>query len=114
MVKLVLLRIILVACGGRHAFFVAAEFAMVTPCTRIQQLIEMRRVGAARARIQQRWMSSCPRSSSASPWHLGLGWVGEGTLLPSCSLDGKSLCPPVRHGMRDNGIVIITTCWLSW
>ena len=53
MVTLVLLRIILVVLlVAANAFFVAAEFAMVSVRdTRIQQMIEQRRIGA---RIVQR------------------------------------------------------------
>ena len=48
MVTLVLLRIILVVLlVAANAFFVAAEFAMVSVRdTRIQQMIEQRRIGA--------------------------------------------------------------------
>ncbi|HEV7552593.1 MAG TPA: CNNM domain-containing protein, partial [Candidatus Angelobacter sp.] len=52
MVTLVLLRIILVVLlVAANAFFVAAEFAMVSVRdTRIQQLIEQRRIGARTVR----------------------------------------------------------------
>ena len=57
MVPLVLLRILLVILlVAANAFFVAAEFAMVSlRDTRIQQLIEQRRIGARTVqKIQQR------------------------------------------------------------
>jgi len=66
-----------------NAFFVAAEFAMVSiRDTRIQQLIEQRRTGARAVRkIQQRlaeFLSAVQFGVTLAS--LGLGWVGEGTL----------------------------------
>ena len=66
-----------------NAFFVAAEFAMVSVRdTRIHQLIEQRRLGARIVqRIQQRldvFLSAVQFGVTLAS--LGLGWVGEGTL----------------------------------
>jgi putative hemolysin len=84
MVTLVLLRIILVVLlVAANAFFVAAEFAMVSVRdTRIQQLIEQRRIGARTVRkIQQRLDEFLPAVQfGVTLASLGLGWVGEGTL----------------------------------
>ena len=84
MVTLVLLRIILVVLlVAANAFFVAAEFAMVSVRdTRIQQLIEQRRIGARTVRkIQQRLDEFLPAVQfGVSLASLGLGWAGEGTL----------------------------------
>src|SRR5262245_60120007 len=80
MVPLVLLRIILVVA---NAFFVAAEFAMVSVRdTRIQQLIEQRRIGARTVqKIQQRLDEFLPAVQfGVTLASLGLGWAGEGTL----------------------------------
>ncbi len=66
-----------------NAFFVAAEFAMVSVRdTRIQQLIEQRRIGARTVRkIQQRLDEFLPAVQfGVTLASLGLGWVGEGTL----------------------------------
>src|SRR5215469_309530 len=84
MVTLVLLRIILVVLlVAANAFFVAAEFAMVSVRdTRIQQLIEQRRIGARTVRkIQQHLDEFLPAVQfGVSLASLGLGWAGEGTL----------------------------------
>jgi putative hemolysin len=84
MVTLVLLRIILVVLlVAANAFFVAAEFAMVSVRdTRIQQLIEQHRIGARTVRkIQQRLDEFLPAVQfGVTLGSLGLGWVGEGTL----------------------------------
>jgi len=84
MVTLVLLRIILVVLlVAANAFFVAAEFAMVSVRdTRIQQLIEQHRIGARTIRkIQQRLDVFLPAVQfGVTLCSLGLGWVGEGTL----------------------------------
>jgi putative hemolysin len=84
MVPLVLLRIILVVLlVAANAFFVAAEFAMVSlRDTRIQQLIEQRRIGARSVqKIQQRLDEFLPAVQfGVTLASLGLGWVGEGTL----------------------------------
>jgi CBS domain containing-hemolysin-like protein len=84
MVTLVLLRIILVVLlVAANAFFVAAEFAMVSVRdTRIQQLIEQRRIGARTVqRIQQRLDVFLPAVQfGVTLASLGLGWAGEGTL----------------------------------
>ncbi|HEX4604689.1 MAG TPA: hemolysin family protein [Candidatus Angelobacter sp.] len=84
MVTLVLLRIILVALlVAANAFFVAAEFAMVSVRdTRIQQLIEQRRIGARTVhKIQHRLDEFLPAVQfGVTLASLGLGWVGEGTL----------------------------------
>ena len=84
MVPLVLLRVTLVVLlVAANAFFVAAEFAMVSlRDTRIQQLIEQRRIGARTVlRIQQRLDEFLPAVQfGVTLASLGLGWVGEGTL----------------------------------
>lgn len=66
-----------------NAFFVAAEFAMVSVRdTRIQQLIEQHRIGARTVRkIQQRLDEFLPAVQfGVTLCSLGLGWVGEGTI----------------------------------
>src|SRR5215467_1879597 len=84
MVTLVLLRIILVVLlVAANAFFVAAEFAMVSVRdTRIHQLIEQHRIGARTVKkIQQRLDEFLPAVQfGVTLCSLGLGWVGEGTL----------------------------------
>ncbi|HEY6967893.1 MAG TPA: hemolysin family protein [Candidatus Angelobacter sp.] len=84
MVPLVLLRIIVVVLlVALNAFFVAAEFAMVSlRDTRIQQLIEQRRIGARTVqKIQRRLDEFLPAVQlGVTLASLGLGWVGEGTL----------------------------------
>jgi putative hemolysin len=84
MVTLVLLRIILVVLlVAANAFFVAAEFAMVSVRdTRIQQLIEQHRIGARTVyKIQQRLDEFLPAVQfGVTLCSLGLGWVGEGTI----------------------------------
>ncbi|HET9839722.1 MAG TPA: hemolysin family protein [Candidatus Angelobacter sp.] len=84
MVTLVLLRIILVVLlVAANAFFVAAEFAMVSVRdTRIQQLIDQHRIGARTVRkIQQRLDEFLPAVQfGVTLASLGLGWIGEGTL----------------------------------
>src|SRR5947209_428460 len=84
MISLVLLRIILVILlVAANAFFVAAEFAMVSlRDTRIQQLIEQRRIGARTVqKIQQRLDEFLPAVQfGVTLASLGLGWVGESTI----------------------------------
>jgi CBS domain containing-hemolysin-like protein len=84
MVTLVLLRIILVVLlVAANAFFVAAEFAMVSVRdTRIQQLIEQQRTGARTVqKIHQRLDVFLPAVQfGVTLCSLGLGWAGEGTL----------------------------------
>src|ERR1041384_3091310 len=84
MVTLVLLRIILVVLlVAANAFFVAAEFAMVSVRdTRKHQLIDQRRIGARPVRkIQQHLDEFLPAVQfGVTLASLGLGWVGEGTL----------------------------------
>src|SRR5258707_13653701 len=84
MVTWSLRRIILVVLlVAANAFFVAAEFAMVSVRdTRIQQLIDQRRIGARTVRkIQQRLDEFLPAVQfGVTLASLGLGWVGEGTL----------------------------------
>lgn len=84
MVPLLLLRIILVVLlVAANAFFVAAEFAMVSlRDTRVQQLIEQRRIGARTVqKIQQRLDEFLPAVQfGVTLASLGLGWIGESTL----------------------------------
>src|ERR1700741_5490219 len=84
MVSLALLRLFTIfLLIAANAFFVAAEFALVSVRdTRIQQLIEARRVGA---RTVQRLHSSLDEVLSAVQFgitlaSIGLGWVGEPTI----------------------------------
>lgn len=84
MVPLVLLRIIVVILlVAANAFFVAAEFAMVSlRDTRVQQLIEQKRIGARTVqKIQKRLDEFLPAVQfGVTLASLGLGWVGEGTM----------------------------------
>jgi putative hemolysin len=84
MVSLVLLRmLVVVLLVAANAFFVAAEFAMVSlRDTRIHQLIEQRRIGARTVlKIQQHLDEFLPAVQfGVTLASLGLGWVGEGTL----------------------------------
>src|SRR5260370_40233143 len=84
MFRLVLLRMTLVVLlVAANAFFVAAEFAMVSVRdTRIQQLIEQRRIGACTVqKIQLRLDEFLPAVQfGVTLCSLGLGWAGEGTL----------------------------------
>lgn len=84
MVPLVLLRIMLVILlVAANAFFVAAEFAMVSlRDTRVQQLIEQRRIGARTVQKIQRHLDNFLPAVQfgVTLASLGLGWVGEGTL----------------------------------
>lgn len=104
MVPLVLLRITLVVLlVAANAFFVAAEFAMVSlRDTRIQQLIEQRRIGARTVlRIQQRLAEFLPAVQfGVTLASLGLGWVGEGTLAVIFMpwLSGIPLARVYAHG----------------
>src|SRR5438105_13406539 len=84
MVSLVLLRVIaILVLVAANAFFVAAEFALVSVRdTRIQQLIENHRLGA---RAVQRLHQRLDQLLSAVQFgvtltSLGLGWAGEATL----------------------------------
>lgn len=83
MVTYVLLRVIAVLLlVAANAFFVAAEFALVSVRdTRIQQLIEARRVGARTVhKLHQRLdelLSAVQLGVTLTS--LGLGWVGEAT-----------------------------------
>src|SRR5581483_5624477 len=84
MVSLALLRVIaLFLLVAANDFFVAAEFALVSVRdTRIQQLIEARRLGA---RTVRRLQQNLDQLLSAVQFgvtltSLGLGWVGEATL----------------------------------
>ena len=88
-----LLRLLLVVLlVAANAFFVAAEFAMVSlRDTRVQQLIEQRRIGARTVqKIHNHLEDFLPAVQlGVTLASLGLGWVGEGTLaallLPSMS-----------------------------
>ena len=67
MIAFVLLRVFLILLlVAANAFFAAAEFALVSVRdTRIQQLIEARRIGA---RIVQSCTATWTKSSTASSW----------------------------------------------
>src|SRR5690242_4707029 len=115
MVTLVLLRIILVLLlVAANAFFVAAEFAMVSVRdTRIQQLIEQRRIGARTVRkIQQRLDEFLPAVQfGVTLASLGLGWVGEGTLARVIEpwLGGIPYARVYAHGLAATLAFILIT-----
>jgi putative hemolysin len=84
MVSLALLRLFAIGLlVAANAFFVAAEFALVSVRdTRLQQLVEQKRLGA---RIVQRLHLHLDQLLSAVQFgvtltSLGLGWIGEGAL----------------------------------
>ena len=105
MVSLVLLRLIVVVLlVAANAFFVAAEFAMVSlRDTRIQQLIEQGRIGARTVRrLQQRLDVFLPAVQfGVTLASLALGWVGEGTLaaLLMPSIEGMKYGRAYAHGV---------------
>jgi CBS domain containing-hemolysin-like protein len=115
MVTLVLLRIIVVVLlVAANAFFVAAEFAMVSlRDTRIQQLIEQGRTGARIVRrIQQRLDVFLPAVQfGVTLASLGLGWVGEGTLagLLMPSISGMAYGRAYAHALAATVAFIIIT-----
>src|SRR5512140_2432759 len=80
----VLLRVFaVVLLVAANAFFVAAEFALVSVRdTRIQQLIEMRRIGARTVQKLHERMDELLSAVQLGVTlaSLGLGWVGEATL----------------------------------
>lgn len=84
MVTYVLLRVLAVfLLVAANAFFVAAEFALVSvPDTRIQQLIDAHRVGARTVRKLQERLDEflAAVQLGVTMASLGLGWVGEVTL----------------------------------
>ncbi|HSM87095.1 MAG TPA: hemolysin family protein [Candidatus Limnocylindrales bacterium] len=118
MVTLVLLRIILlVLLVAANAFFVAAEFAMVSVRdTRIQQLIEQRRIGARTVlKIQQRLDEFLPAVQfGVTLASLGLGWAGEGTLAAIIQpwLTGVPYAGLYAHGMAATLAFIFITYFL--
>src|SRR5207302_3013680 len=83
MIAFVLLRVFLILLlVAANAFFVAAEFALVSVRdTRIQQLIEARRVGARTVRKLQSRLDELLSAVQlgVTLTSLGLGWVGEAT-----------------------------------
>src|ERR1051326_5280971 len=111
MVTLVLLRIILVLLlVAANAFFVAAEFAMVSVRdTRIEQ----RRIGARTVRkIQQRLDEFLPAVQfGVTLASLGLGWVGEGTLARVIEpwLGGIPYARVYAHGLAATLAFILIT-----
>src|SRR5512142_2392332 len=84
MVTYVLLRVLaIVLLVAANAFFVAAEFALVSVRdTRIQQLIEAHRVGARTVRKLHERMDELLSAVQLGVTlaSLGLGWLGEPTL----------------------------------
>ena len=95
----VLVVLLLVAA---NAFFVAAEFALVSlRATRVQQLIEARRLGARTIeRLQQRLDELLAAVQlGVTLASLGLGWVGETTFasLIERSFGAASLLTSWRH-----------------
>jgi magnesium and cobalt exporter, CNNM family len=115
MVTLVLLRIILVVLlVAANAFFVAAEFAMVSVRdTRIQQLIDQHRIGARTVRkIQQHLDEFLPAVQfGVTLCSLGLGWVGEGTIAAMIqpSLGRIPYAAVYAHGIAATLAFIIIT-----
>ncbi len=118
MVTLVLLRIILVVLlVAANAFFVAAEFAMVSVRdTRIQQLIDQHRIGARTVRkIQQHLDEFLPAVQfGVTLCSLGLGWVGEGTIAAMIqpSLGRIPHAAVYAHGIAATLAFIIITYFL--
>src|SRR5579884_490506 len=118
MVTLVLLRIILVVLlVAANAFFVAAEFAMVSVRdTRIQQLIDQHRIGARTVRkIQQHLDEFLPAVQfGVTICSLGLGWVGEGTIAAMIqpSLSRIPHAGIYAHGIAATLAFIIITYFL--
>src|SRR5207237_10888943 len=96
MAPLVLLRILVVVLlVALNAFFVAAEFAIVSVRdTRIQQLIDARGTGARTVqRLQQRLDDFLPAVLfGVSLPSLALGWVGEPAIAQRL-LGPISRCP---------------------
>lgn len=84
MVTLVLLRVIaVVLLVAANAFFVAAEFALVSVRdTKIQQLIEAHRVGARTVQKLHRSIGDVLAGVQfgVTLCSLGLGWIGEATV----------------------------------
>src|SRR5258708_11696854 len=115
MVTLVLLRIIVVVLlVAANAFFVAAEFAMVSlRDTRIQQLIEQGRIGARTVRrIQQRLDVFLPAVQlGVTLASLALGWIGEGTLAAMLmpSIEGMKYGHAYAHGVSATTAFVIIT-----
>src|SRR5579863_1926717 len=84
MVSFALLRVLgIILLVAANAFFVAAEFALVSVReTRVQQMIEAHRIGA---RAVQRLQLHLDQLLSAVQFgvtlaSLGLGWIGEPSL----------------------------------
>src|SRR6267142_134447 len=115
MVTLVLLRIIVVVLlVAANAFFVAAEFAMVSLReTRIQQLIDQGRIGARTVRrIQQRLDVFLPAVQlGVTLASLALGWIGEGTLAAMLmpSIEGMKYGHAYAHGVSATTAFVIIT-----
>ncbi len=84
MLTFVLLRILaVVLLVAANAFFVAAEFALVSlRDTRVQQLIDARRVGARTVRKLQEHLDEflAAVQLGVTMASLGLGWLGEATV----------------------------------
>src|SRR3954452_12513943 len=84
MLSLALLRIFtILLLVAANAFFVAAEFALVSVRdTRIQQLIDQNRLGARTVQRLQRHLDQLLSAVQfgVTLTSLGLGWIGEGTL----------------------------------
>ncbi len=84
MVTLVLLRVIsVVLLVAANAFFVAAEFALVSVRdTRIQQLVAARRIGARTVQKLHRNIGEVLAAVQfgVTLCSLGLGWIGEATI----------------------------------
>jgi putative hemolysin len=100
MVTLVLLRVLaVILLVAANAFFVAAEFALVSLReTRIQQLIEMRRIGARTVQKLHRNLDEVLNAVQfgITMASLALGWVGEPTLA--------AMLLPVFEGMPYAGV----------
>ena len=100
MVTLVLLRVFaVILLVAANAFFVAAEFALVSLReTRIQQLIDMRRIGARTVQKLHRNLDEVLNAVQfgITMASLALGWVGEPTLA--------AMLLPVFDGMPYAGV----------
>lgn len=117
MASFALLRLLaIVLLVAANAFFVAAEFALVSVRpTRVQQLIEARRAGA---RTTQRLQQHLDQVLSAVQFgvtlaSLGLGWAGEATLarLVEPLFLGLPHGPLFAHGLAAGiAFLLITYC----
>src|SRR5512142_538692 len=105
MVSFLLLRVLLVVLlVAANAFFVAAEFALVSVRdTRLQQLIEARRIGARTVLKlhQQLDQLLAAVQLGVTLASLGLGWLGEATVAQILEDVFRATAHPVlyRHAI---------------